>query len=556
MKNISIKISNYKCFDAEPQGFEALLPLNIIIGRNNSGKSSLLELIHSFTGDYDLSKNARKNRTYEILINRTITEATIRKVFPAGRTGGGILGDHYAFGSQWIDKRISYSYIHGKKKYLTIEPDFPKNLSALPQEIVDALPNIIDGIVFKQIRAERKITPEEDQEIKVSSDGEGATNIIQNFLNKATLPSDLVEMTLLQELNRIMNPDSYFRDIVVQQLENKEWEIFLEEENKGRIALSQSGSGLQTILLVLIFIYLIPFHEKRKLDKYFFAFEELENNLHPSLQRRLFQYIKDIAINNNTHFFITTHSNVVIDLFSKDENAQILHLTHNSVDAKVKLVKTYGEQRGILDDLDIRASDLLQSDCIVWVEGPSDRLYLNHWIKLWSNSKLVEGNHYQCVFYGGRLLSHLSANNVHEDFEKYIQILLVNKNAILIMDSDKNYRADKINSTKERIILEMKKVQAYPWLTRGKEIENYLSVEALKKYLQNNDLKNLSQYESFPSYLEKHKKGAREKFLNDKVMFAERIREYLTLENLKEVLDLDSQMKYVIKKIREWNHLV
>lgn len=556
MNNISVKISNYKCFDEEPQGFDKLLPLNIIIGRNNSGKSSLLELIHSVTGGYDLLKNARKNRMPEVVIKSLIPESTIQRVFPFNTSGGGINGNHYEFGKKWIDSPITYSISKGKRKFLNIEPEFPSNLSAFPQKIVDALPNIFEGIVFKQIHAERQINSEDDREIKITPEGVGATNIIQNFINKALLPSDLVEVTLLNELNKIMNPDSYFRDIVVQQLENKEWEFFLEEENKGRIALSQSGSGLQTILLVLIFIYLRPFHEKKNLDNYFFAFEELENNLHPSLQRRLFHYLKDIAVQKDVHFFITTHSNVIIDLFSKDENAQILHLTHNSVDAKVKLVKTYVEQRGILDDLDIRASDLLQSNCIVWVEGPSDRIYFNHWIKLWSNSTLVEGNHYQCVSYGGRLLSHLSADHLQEDFEKYIQILLVNRNAVLIMDSDKKYRAHKINATKERIMSELKSVGAYPWVSNGREIENYLPIDAIKKYLENDKLEKFGQYDCFADYLEKYKKGEGNKFLNNKVIFAERIREYLTVDNLKDVLDLDSQMKDVIKMIRGWNHLV
>jgi hypothetical protein len=30
------------------------------------------------------------------------------------------------------------------------------------------------------------------------------------------------------------------------------------------------------------------------------------------------------------------------------------------------------ENRGILDDLDVRASDLLQSNGVVWLEGPSE----------------------------------------------------------------------------------------------------------------------------------------------------------------------------------------
>ena len=41
----SVKFRNYKCFKNEWAGFDEIKPINVIIGKNNSGKSSLLELI-------------------------------------------------------------------------------------------------------------------------------------------------------------------------------------------------------------------------------------------------------------------------------------------------------------------------------------------------------------------------------------------------------------------------------------------------------------------------------------------------------------------------------
>ena len=56
----------------------------------------------------------------------------------------------------------------------------------------------------------------------------------------------------------------------------------------------------------------------------------------------------------------------------------------------------------------VRTSDIrlviLQANCVVWVEGPSDRIYLKHWIEA-VTSELIEGLHYSIMFYGGRLLS-------------------------------------------------------------------------------------------------------------------------------------------------------
>ena len=46
---LSIKVKKYRCFRDEFAGFDQIKPINIIIGRNNSGKSSLLDMLEVFT---------------------------------------------------------------------------------------------------------------------------------------------------------------------------------------------------------------------------------------------------------------------------------------------------------------------------------------------------------------------------------------------------------------------------------------------------------------------------------------------------------------------------
>ena len=47
LHDFKMKIRNYKCFGEEGARFDALYPINLITGHNNSGKSSLLELVDS-----------------------------------------------------------------------------------------------------------------------------------------------------------------------------------------------------------------------------------------------------------------------------------------------------------------------------------------------------------------------------------------------------------------------------------------------------------------------------------------------------------------------------
>jgi len=217
------------------------------------------------------------------------------------------------------------------------------------------------------------------------------------------------------------------------------------------------------------------------IDRCDFAFEELENNLHPALQRQLLFYLRERAVADGARFFLTTHSSVAIDVFANDISANIVHVKHDGARASVRTVATRALHRGILTDLDARASDLLQSNCIVWLEGPSDRRYFNRWVELWTAGRIREGAHYQCEFYGGALLSHLSATeNDTAAADAFVDVLNVNRNAILMIDSDKSSESQSINATKRRVSAELESAGGFAWITQGREIENYLPVSTLQ----------------------------------------------------------------------------
>jgi putative ATP-dependent endonuclease of OLD family len=210
------------------------------------------------------------------------------------------------------------------------------------------------------------------------------------------------------------------------------------------------------------------------------------------------------------------------------------------------------ENRGVLDDLDVRASDLLQANGIVWLEGPSDRLYFNRWVELMSDGTLQEGSHYQCVFYGGRLLAHLSAGDPTVEAADVLKILRVNRNAIILIDSDKTKDDDTINATKTRILSEVESLRGLAWVTRGREVENYLPVEALRLRLPNTN-RPPSQFEAFADYLDGLNQGEGKRFERNKVLFAEMVISGMTKEGIAQVLDLADRCNEAVSAIRRWN---
>lgn len=564
-KKSPLKAKNLKCFGEELQGYERLEKVNVIIGRNNSGKSTLIDLIEYAIkpNDEQLRALGHKNAAPEVYFTFPITETNLQAGFRRGVSGGGVPGsDHFAFAAPAIGKHLTAKLTEGEVIYMPENDDL---FAQIPQNVKHDYCKLIarnNGNPFRQMKfrklsAERDIVTEPQtpgQDVTVTETGVGATRAIQAFLSYRHLDQALIENDLLNALNEVFNPDSYFERITAHQDQgNQFWEIYLHEGKKGgRIALSNSGSGLKTIMLVLINLILMPAVEKQSLERYVFAFEELENNLHPALQKRLFEYLYKQALEKGCHFFFTTHSNVVIDLFANREDAQLLHVKHNGESATVQSVDSYGSKTEVLNDMEFRASDLLQSNGLVWVEGPTDRMYFNKWVELYSNGKLKEGIHYQCVIYGGVLKAHLSAEDPDLE-DKAIAVFNVNRNAILLTDSDRAAAGARLKTTVIRLRTELGKwSRSLCFITEGREVENYIPVNAVRVAFSDDSIREMKQYEGANDYLAYLRRKTGIRSLN-KVTFAEKVLPHIAKEDLDQQLGLKRQMRKVVDTMTSWN---
>ena len=385
-------------------------------------------------------------------------------------------------------------------------------------------------------------------DLELSNTGEGASNLVRVFLNNSKYDEKIVEELLLNALNKIMYPEAEFESIRIQQTivgGEYVWEIYLKEIGEERVPLSKSGSGIKTIILVLLNLIVIPALTSNIGKIITYGFEELENNLHPAMQRKLFDYIYEFAVEKNIYVFITTHSHVAINTFFDKEKACIYHVIKENNGALLKRIETYIDKTEILDDLDIKASDILQANGIIWVEGPSDRIYIKKWMEIFCDNQFEEGKHYQFLYYGGRLLSQYSA----EEETDLVSIITTNRNAAIVIDSDKRNRATPLNSTKKRIIDEFNKLGMFCWVTKGKEIENYIAKEAIELKIGKEIRKKCDRYELFPDYIKPYYKN----FTNKKVPFANEIKNYITKDNSLSILDLKVQIIKLYKSIEKWN---
>lgn len=203
--------------------------------------------------------------------------------------------------------------------------------------------------------------------------------------------------------------------------------------------------------------------------------EEPETNLHPLLQKKLVRYLNDETDNQ---YVIATHSSHFFD----DARSTTYHIQLTDSGSRARLALRPHELVHICNDLGYRPSDILQANAVIWVEGPSDRVYLRSWLAL-VDADLQEGIDYSIMFYGGRLLSHLSAGD--ESINEFISLRRLNRHSAILIDSDKSGARRRLNATKKRLQSEFDASDApgFAWVTKCNTIENYVAADLLESAL-------------------------------------------------------------------------
>lgn len=582
----SFYFEGYKAFTVGRNELKELRLMNVLIGKNNSGKTSVLDIVSAII-DVDEHWN-RYDKIENFGVDTILSNSKIQSGFKTN-VGHGLRdialqnnipmkynGMDYEYGKNFIGYKMrcklsvsksnnmlqqNFSYLAGEPsedEYVNCPLHDEGTVTSLWNAVAASHNSIYGQCKIRRLGAERNIVPEKEGSNEILTEsGNGASNLIRKFINQSDFSESLVEVDLLNALNRIMVPDAKYNRIQVQQVptsegtEDFEWEVYLEEEHVGRIPLSQSGSGLKTIILVLLNLLIIPETRTYSGKTIFYAFEELENNLHPALQRRLFDFLYEFSVNNNTMIFLTTHSHVAINAFFGKEEAAIFHVAKDELEvSRIRAVDDYLSKANILNDLDVRASDLLQANGIIWVEGPTDRLYIKKWLEVFCNCELEEGKDFQFLYYGGRLLSHYTAID-DVSVNDLINVLTTNRNSAIVMDSDLLSEQEQINETKKRIRSEFEERNLFYWIIAGKEIENYISYKSVNSALGINRRNQCGQYKKFPEYIKSDYNG----FENNKMAFAQQLIGKADLNTFENVLDLEERIKELYDRILSWNNL-
>ncbi|WP_159800317.1 ATP-dependent endonuclease [Flavobacterium sp. MK4S-17] len=511
--------------------------INSFVGKNDSGKSTILKALDAFFNEKfasnDVFKGKEKDEKTEIIIRFTPQheihrlaldsegKICIRKIFHFNPNNGRVIKDiNYichdiasdTIGNLWGIKESDIN-----KQMQELELEFSKsgrgvtNLSKI--EAIDEHTQET-GRVKKEYPADEYIKnlrkqydffdiPEfslfdAEQDLNI-----GSTSFQSQFKPIATKSlDDNFELTEKLEKNVQSDLENEFK-IITNLMQKNVPDLELIKPNVScnwnnlvkfdlslkfsaenyEIPIGNKGTGFKRLLMVAYFEYLASLKSSKKYQ--IFGIEEPETFLHPELQNDLLDSI--IALSDESQFFITTHSPIFAGatknsniIVVKKENEISNYLNFENEDEILDLV---------IKELGIRPNYNLLNDNyrkIIFVEGSGD-------VKFWNIALEKINNHVP-----DDILFIPCGGDQVEFFVNAKLCRKIGRKFLFILDSDKG-AVDYENklANKKDLIKKIEDMGGEVIILRKREIENYYSRDAMQRILGDTKLPEEFKIEDF-----------------------------------------------------------
>ena len=483
----SITIKNYRNYNNFSMKFRK--GLNVIIGSNNSGKTGLLNAIrllsnpssisvHDFNKnnlleyetkyldeppiieiEYDIRHEISEDDTDDESIIKLIPFLGMKEVEQLRQEDGdtakyslvAVVRLVFALQTKALsDYKKATKDIKSADEYLNLletfldryEWSYTNGASDTPADKKDAT-SLFDIRFIEAERTSENVSKETKREIEAFTKDQDNIQAIRELKQKLSVDLKAILKPALEKMSDLFENEQ--NEIGLQQgnvsiFQNLRPDIRVSDayvtdakDTKGDFVVPLAYNGLGYNNLINIYM-LIKITEIRKGKEFrILCLEEPEAHLHPSMQYKLFKFLRNLDEEDklNQQIFVTTHSSNIsavagidnmfmLDYYRSDDGSDCCQQS-----LEEHFVGKEDAKRHLTKFLDVTRSDMLFADKVVLVEGIAEKLLLPSFIEKCSCS--YEDAHISIVEIGGK------------HFEHFIELFngnAVNKKVLCVTDND------------------------------------------------------------------------------------------------------------------------
>ncbi|WP_152558024.1 MULTISPECIES: AAA family ATPase [Methanosarcina] len=405
MKIKQLEIDGFRCLCNLKIAFEDSITL--IVGENDSGKSSIISCLNLFTEDYSLELDDFNYGRNEIKIKLVAEDFEFIKEYRKEK-----------FPDSSFIIKPSQKFIQETKEFLTSLPDslteaqeskikdlskkfgltvrVNSSIQTLKNQLNSKLSEDeiiisnghffelnkiqLDGKQFENVESFFKEVFLKDKQANIwdtkIQDGKTIKEIIQEELDSysKSISEDLKSKGIKEKLKQYLNQ---LTDIKIEPLfEPKNLNIYSKVkflENGNEISVEKKGDGTKRRISLALLEYKVEYEESCK-DSKLYILDEPDTHLHVKAQLELLNILKELG-KKGCQIIITTHSPFLINAI-KPKQIRLL-VQENANETKIKSLKNEPETSDeILRKLGIENIYLYFAKKIILVEGETEESFL------------------------------------------------------------------------------------------------------------------------------------------------------------------------------------
>ncbi|MEK4069820.1 ATP-dependent nuclease [Peribacillus sp. FSL R5-0717] len=401
MRLTNFSVTNYKVFKKTFTIDFSKDSIAILTGRNNTGKSTILEAINCF-----FQKESKGKTIPNDCFSTRNTKIVLKAVFESEEDKITIVKKYKEesapsfYDENDVEVKGSHELKDKLDEILNNKP-FYITPSMLPDDINDLIQNIYSEIIKNDLQKLEGFSgdPEEEKEMhQLAQEYSQIRKSYPEFLRKLKLSTDKlleqVSSDVSDNLRTLFSNEHLSLNVVGGEsngfssadiLKSTNSSVNIDSQKQPGMPLANQGTGLQRMSLIYLIQNMIQNKLMGESDNKLLLIDEPEAFLHPEAVRALSRSLYKIG--EKMPLMISTHSPILIDLSENHTSIQVFRVGEKEA---IQLYKSEKEKfdvddirnMKILNYVDSYVNEFFFADRIVIVEGDTEYIAFKHLAKL------------------------------------------------------------------------------------------------------------------------------------------------------------------------------